>query len=180
MKQYRIIAVVTIIMILAVVLVGRPPQTQAAEFVVSAHTWDYPDAYGQGIESVYFVVSKPWDNAVNWSYQYYNGTESAGLEIPNNSSVSLRVKVWLNGTYTGYSFVEGRDQFTRVGIVISYLGETVFSQQNLTQDGGSSANDPMFIYYYYIFLNGDPLYLGPDFQAGLIYTVVVNYEIFIY
>lgn len=171
-------ALLILVMVLTMLLVGQAPQqTQAAKFVLSSHTWSYPDEYGQGIEYVSFSVSKPYGNPVNWSTQYYNGTESAGLEFPNNCTVNMNVFAWMNGTQTGYSFVEGRDQFSRVGLVVSLLGESLFSLENMTHSGGATFGD-MYRYQYVFTLRGDPEYYGPNFLGGVIYTVVLTYEIY--
>ena len=164
-----------IVLLLLVVLVSNIPLSNA-QFVLSEHTWSYPDEYGQGVEYIYFMVANP--DPYNASYQYFNGTESAGFDVPRNSTISLRVHVWMNGTFTGYSFAEGRDQYTRVGLVISVAGETIFSQVNLTQSGGSSAHDPMFEYDYTFLLRGAPNYYSDEFVSGQIYVLDFTYEVY--
>ena len=173
-KRRSFTGVVIILLFVGVVLVGRP--AQATRFVLAAHSWSYPDEYGQGIEYVYFVNSLD-ETPYNWSYQYWNNTESATLDFKHNCSVSIRVHTWMNATFTGYTFAEGRDYFTRVGIKMYSAGALVFEQTNLTQAGGSSTHDPMMEYDYTILLNGDPLYLGPVLSGGMIFTVVFTYEI---
>lgn len=155
-----------------------PIQPAKAQFVLSAHTWDYPDEYGQGIEYIYFIVSDNDGTPYNWSYQYFNGTESAGFAVDRNSTISLRVQVWMNGTFTGYSFAEGRDQYTRVGLDIAVAGESIFSVENLTQSGGNSDLDPMFSYSYTFLLRGDPHYYSDEFVSGELYVLTFTYEVF--
>lgn len=161
-------------MVLTMLLVRSPSPTHA-QFVLASHSWSYPDEYGQGIEYVYFINGID-EVPYNWSYQYFNGTESASLEIRAGSEISLRVHVWLNGTKTGYSYADGRDLGTNVSIRIYQGGLLIFTQA-LDQAGGSLDNDPMWQYDFTIFLNGDPLYLGPAFDGGAIYKVVFDYEI---
>ena len=50
----RIFASVGLIMLVSIFLIATP--TRGAKFVLAA--WDYPDDYGQGIESIYVAHNK--------------------------------------------------------------------------------------------------------------------------
>jgi len=173
---------IVLVMVLTMVLVRSPSPTHA-RFIIASQTWNYPDEYGQGIEYVYFINNIE-GVAYNWSYQFWNGTERdssgnpAGLEFRHGCDISLLARVWLNGTQTGYSYADGRDLYTRVGLEVFHLDILLFAQENMSQAGGSQTDDPMWQYDFTFLLNGDPQYYGPDYQGGLIYTVVFTYEIF--
>jgi hypothetical protein len=168
MKRYRIVAVVVIVLMMSVFLT-RLPQTHAT-FVIAG--WDYPDEYGQGIEAY-----ELYENSTG-SWVLFGGSHGYEDSHTHEWNASLGIKIrfytWFNSTLTGASTSNEGKLYQRHSIIVSDSSSTVFSQQNFTYFYSDTGIDPPMWYYgYEVVLNLIPI-------AGIIYTVVLTYEIFYY
>lgn len=158
------------------VFVGFPGQTHA-KFVIAS--WDYPDEYGQGIETIYYQVRWENDTVKEWGYTYPNGTQT--FEVPPNGTVYLRFTAWVNGTQHGISAQAEAQNFIRYDIDITNVRTHVLTTQNFTYDGVSGDDAPMYKVYHLIYLSGwhgsATEKMTNGFVAGQIYAAAVNCEI---
>lgn len=177
-SRHRIIAVVTIVLVLSVFLT-RLPQTNA-QFVIAA--WEgFPDELGQGIYGVTF-----WENSTGSfinilnpdtgiSLWYPENTTTAELNYTANTALRVAPRVLLNYTNLGLAhpsdFDLGRN-FVRVGVELFAAGTSLFSQQNLTYDDLGGLYETGLWWYVYVGIVN--VTLGP----GTIYTVRFIYEVF--
>lgn len=176
MSSRRIAASGIIIMIITIVLVGLPSQTQGAKFVLAG--WDYDDGYGQGIEVVW-----PYENSTgSWvaicdpAFVFWN--EETTIELNSTPNTALKIIATCNINHTLFDFGPDKSEnasaraVMRVGIEMTNLGETVFSQENMTWDG-TCFDDTATTWSisYEAVLNF--LLVG-----GEIYTVTITYEVF--
>ena len=167
--RHRILAVVTIIMIVAVVLVGRPPQTQGTKFVITDLA-DRLDEYGQGIDGceIYENSTGEWV-VIDYPFYiaYYEG------EFKWNLSVGIRLNclTYFNSTLTGAEDTAEGQLYQRHNVTVSLFGVEVFNQMNFTYVGVNTALDPIWFYEYSVIL---------DFvqEPGAIYVTTVTYEIY--
>ncbi len=162
-------------------LVATPRQTNAAQFVVSATNWSYPDQYGQGIERIYYQIRFPNETVSEWAYLYPSNTTWT-FDVPVNGTVYLRTTAWVNGTLTGASSVAEAHGYARYDLNVYNAQTNVHTQQNLTADGGDNALAPMYKIYDIVYISGHHVSANPKmtngFVAGQIYTVILNYEIY--
>jgi hypothetical protein len=166
--RHRIVAVITIVLILGVFL-ARPPQTNA-QFVIAA--WEYPDEHGQGIDfiNIYENTTGSWVLVSHPSYgNSIEPDETAIFNWTTSMIMKIRCGVTLNATVTGASSVADGKNFLRHSVVISSAGTIVFSQQNFTYQSGNDLG--LYWYDYDCIFEFLPI-------AGQIYTVIVTYEIF--
>ena len=158
-----------------VILISTIPPAQAQPKFALA-TWDYPDAYGQGIDSfvLYSNSTGSWVVVDTW---YFDDEYPAPDPVPWNASqaIKLRVRTTMNTTLVGTSNPEEGQNYIRHSIVVTdQLDAEVFSQQNFTYE--TEAHDfvihPGIIYYYY--------YVIFDFLpiSGELYTANVTYEVY--
>lgn len=164
-SRHRIVAVVTVVLVLFVFFT-RPPQTNA-QFILT--DWSFPAERGQGIEAVRILENSTASWLTHSYVWWYNSTT---IEIDGGMALRFEPKVLLNLTHHGISVPDDGRDIIRLGIEISVLGETVFSQQNLTYQGldGFYATD-IWWYGYYV----EPNLILVN---GLIYRVMIDYEIF--
>ena len=173
--RHRILAVVTIIMIVAVVLVGRPQQTNA-QFVIAG--WEYDDGYGQGIEVVYVHENSTgsWVAVLDPAFVFWY--EETTIDLNATPNTALRVRPSANINHTHFNFGPDKSEnasaraIMRVGIEVTVAGETVFSLDNLTWEG-SVFDDTATTWSISYDVIIDVLLV-----AGTIYVVRLNYEIF--
>ena len=139
---------------------------QPAQFVLAE--WDFPDKYGQGIDTitVYENSTGAWVSVGNYEYD-----EESSLEWNASVAIKLKVWTWFNSTLTGAGSTNEGKLYQRHNVIVVSLGETVFSQQNFTYSNVYTEAAPMWYYVYDVILEFLPV-------AGAIYTVVVTYEIF--
>jgi hypothetical protein len=163
--RHRIVAVVTIVLILGVFLT-RLPQTEAY-FVIAE--WDYPDEHGQGIYDfdVYENSTGSWQN-VGGPTEY---DESGVFEWEAGVSIKLKAWSYFNSTLSEATTTNEGKLYQRHTVTVILLGNTVFSQQNFTYSNVDTSEAPMWVYSYDVILNFIP-------AAGAIYTVTVTYEVF--
>ena len=145
------------------------PIKQTASFALAA--WDFPDEYGQGIESfeVFENSSGSWEQ-VGGGYGY---DETTILEWNVGVAIKLRCYTYFNSTLTGADNIAEGKKYQRHNVSVINIDSTiVFSQQNFTYiDGDSGIDPPLWFYSYEVVLEFLPV-------EGEYYTVTVGYEIF--
>ena len=164
---------VIVFVLLFSLLLITTPQNVSSQFVIAS--WDYPDEYGQGIESleVFSNQTGSWLPA-NWAgdaeREYF---ESSDFDWNASIFIKLSCWTWFNSTLTGATDWEDGENYHRHRVDVTTInGTVVFSQQNFTFASAFPAIDPpMWYYEYEVILNFLPI-------AGEIYTVIVTYEIF--
>ena len=142
------------------------PQPNNPRFVIAS--WDHPDEYGQGIDTitVYENSTGSWVSVGNYDYD-----EASSLEWNESVGIKLKVWTWFNSTLVNVSTTNEGKLYQRHSVNVTNLGTTVFSQQNFTYSNVYTDSAPMWYYVYDVVLNFLPL-------AGEIYTVTVNYDVF--
>ncbi len=176
--RHRIVAVVTIVLILGVFLT-RPPQTEA-QFVIAS--WEgFPDEYGQGIYGVW-----PFENSTGSfinilnpdtgiSLCYSDDTTLYPLNFTADTALRFDVRVFLNYTNLGLTHPDDIGlgiNFVRVGVEMFVLGASVFSLQNMTYDYQNGLVETGI--WYYSLIGIVEVILVPS----TIYVVRFVYEIF--
>ena len=158
------IAIVVSIIICTMLVVSIQPAK--AQFVIAS--WDFPDEYGQGIDTITIFGNSTgsWVSVGNYEYD-----EVSELEWTASVGIKLDVWTWFNSTLTGAGTTnEGKLLQQHNVIVTQGNGTIVFSQQNFTYSNVYTDADPMWYYLYYVVLNFLPV-------TGEIYIVAVTYEI---
>jgi len=161
------------------VFLATRPQPASAKFVLAA--WDFPEERGEGI----FRVSV-WENSTG-SFQiilhqvtgedfcYYNDTAVYELNHTANTALRFQARVHLNYTALGLTHPDDIDlgrNFFRIGVEMFVAGSSIFSLENMTYfylDGLFETG-----VWWYLYLGDVDIIL----DAGQIYTVVFDYEIF--
>ena len=166
MNRNKTIASIIVLLTISL-LVASIPQTKAqAQFALAS--WDFPDEYGQGIESIalYENASGYWQpkSGTRWYYQNHMYDWDVGVGI------KLYVYTLFNSTLTGASDSNEGKLLQQHSVIVTSAGQTIFSQQNFTYTVFSDADDPMWDYGYFLILDFLP-------QQGQIYKVTVTYEI---
>ena len=169
------IKIVASCMVILMMIVMFPRPTQGAQFIIS--TWEFGDGYGQGVDGFRFYenstgswVAAPYYNDIGVFY-YLHYYDPYTLNWSAGVSMKLRVYTIFNSTLAGAIDEADGQNYQRHNVTVrNNNGVMVFSQQNLTYYG-VEAIGPMWTYKYDVVLNFLPV-------AGVIYTVVVSYEIF--
>ena len=137
-SRYRILAVVTIVLILGVFLT-RLPQAQAqAHFVITG--FDYDDGYGQGIEVLWLYEnsSGSWEPVKDPAFFFFDDETTYALNWTENTA--LRVGVTANINHTLFDFGPDKNEndsaraIMRVGLTVSCAKEILFSLDIMTWD----------------------------------------------
>ena len=157
---------VIVFVLLFSLLLITTPQNVSSQFVIAS--WDFPDEYGQGIDTitVYENSTGSWVSVGNYEYD-----EASTLDWNESIGIKLKVWTWFNSTLTGAGSTAEGKLLQQHRVNVSSLGESVFSQQNFTYSNVYTEAAPMWYYVYEVVLNFLPV-------AGEIYLVVVTYEIF--
>ena len=173
-NRNKIIASVVLVLTASLMIVSIPPAQAQPKFALA--TWDYPDAYGQGIDSfvLYSNSTGSWVVVDTW---YYDDLYPAPDPVPWNASqaIKLRVRCTMNTTLVGTSNPELGQNYIRHDIVVTdQLDAEVFVQQNFTYE--TEAHDfaiypGIIFYYYYVIFDFLPI-------SGELYTVEVTYEVY--
>ncbi len=152
-----------------------PEQLGKAQFVIAE--WDYPDEYGQGIDGLKFyenstggwVAAPYYTDAGTFFYLNYYET---GYTLNWSAGVGFKLRVFsvLNVTLVGAGDIAEGKNYQRHNVTVTSAGITVFSQENFTYYD-SAWTPPLVVYEYDVVLNFLPI-------SGLIYTVIVTYEIY--
>jgi len=154
------------------------PQPTTATFVLAS--WDYPDEYGQGIETIYYQIRWENDTVKEWGYTY-PANVSQTFEVPSNGTVYLRLTSWVNGSLMGITNQADAQYYIRQDVNVTNLGVNVLTQQNFTYDGVAAAA-PMYKVYHKLYLTGwhgsATTLMTNGFVGGQIYRAVINHEIF--
>jgi len=156
-----------LIIVTMMLFVSIPPAK--AQFVLAS--WDYPDEYGQGIESIAITENSTGSWLPGTTIDY---DEASELDWPYiGAAIKLRVYTWFNSTFIGaIDPDDGKNYQCHNVTVKNFAGTTLFSKANFTYVGCyPSINPPLWKYYYDVIL---------DFLVdyGEIYTVTVIYKIF--
>jgi len=137
-----------------------------AQFVLAG--WSYPDEYGQGILGV--IV---YENSTgSWVFLDNIGYDEAG-SVDVNSSLALKFAPFfvVNHTLLGLADVSEAKAIIRGSIEMTRLGETLFSQTNMTYSDTGDVGATCWWLSYTVIV---PIIL----EAGTIYTVTITYEVF--
>lgn len=140
-----------------------------AQFVIAS--WNYPDEYGQGIESISAYENSTGEWLATEGDQYYY--DSNIYTWYQNASIKLYVHTWLNNTIVGADDIEDGQRYFRHNVTVyaANQGTTIFSQVNLTYQARNAGDAPMWFYNYYVILDFIP-------NHGESYRVTVTYEVF--
>lgn len=154
------------LLLVSLLIVTAPQPVRSAQFVLAS--WDYPDEYGQGILGVivYENSTGAWVFLENVGYD-----ESSTVEV--NDSLALKIVPFfvINHTFHELTDIAEAKAIIRGSIEMTLLGETLFSQTNMTySDTGDVGATCWWLSYYVI----APIIL----LSGQIYTVTVTYEIY--
>ena len=174
-NRKKIFSGVALIATILVILISTIPPAQAQPKFALA-TLDYPDAYGQGIDSfvLYSNSTGSWVVVDTW---YYDDLYPAPDPVPWNASqaIKLRVRCTMNTTLVGTTNPAVGQNYIRHDIVVTdQLDAEVFVQQNFTYE--TEAHDfatypDTIFYYYYVIFDFLPI-------SGEMYTVEVTYEVY--
>lgn len=162
-------ATALIVLVLVSMVLLAMPRPAPARFALSS--WDFPDAYGQGIEG--FMI---YENSTgSWvAVDGYHLYDEANIFAWNVSvAMKLHCFTWFNSTLVGATDTDDGKNYQRHSVnVTDNLGGSVFSQQNFTYYSADDGIDPpLWFYEYYVVLNFLPV-------EGEYYTVTVTYEIY--
>lgn len=167
-------ASIIVLLTISVLVASIPPAK--AQFIISG--WDYDDGYGQGIEVV-------------WSYENSTGSwvkiqdpafilpsDSTNIKMNYTKDTAIKIIVTCNINHSLFSFGPDKSEnasaraIMQTSINVVYLGESVFSQQNLTWDGSvfDDTATTWAISYEVV--------IDVIINEGAIYTVTVTYEIY--
>jgi len=175
-KKINVLVLIMILTLSVLVVSNQPPKSvveeleQPAKFVIAS--WDFPDDYGQGIETltVYENSTGDW-LAVGGFSPNVDHSEAGVFDWNISVGIKVRVDCWLNSSLVGVgSTAEGKNYLRHNISATMFNGTQVFSQQNLTYFGAGALGD-MYEYYYDVVLNFLPV-------GGEVYTVTITYEIF--
>ena len=180
-KAYAsILVLLTMSLLIAVAFVPQSsfiPQAKAqSQFVIAS--WEYPDEYGQGIDGMKFWenstgawVAAPYYTDLGAFYYVNPDIADYTYNVTAGASLKLRVDTLLNATLTGATDLADGQNYQQHSVIVTCLGETIFSQQNFTYSDSDDLGAPMYYYEYEVIL---------DFltMQGQIYVVTVTYEIF--
>jgi len=179
MKQRnKLIAVVCAILSLGmatVLVTTNQPTTDThiekpVKFILSS--WEYPDEYGQGIESIY-----AYENASGAYVEYpdspYYSSDNIQLEKNLTGYVWLQIYCWFNRSLAGIpnSLPQGLILIRHTATVTQSNGTVVFSQINFTKTASNQAFDPLWWIRYDVVLAFIPI-------AGETYTATITYEVY--
>lgn len=167
MTKKKISAILVTVLTLLILTSSIPPAR--AQFVLSS--WDFPDAYGQGIEG--FEIFENSTGAWVQVGGYYGYEDSQVLEWNASVAIKLICYTWFNSTITGAGSGALGKNYQRHNVTVTNLSDVVvFSQQNFTYVSVDTATDPpMWLYGYSVVLNFLP-------ESGQYYTVTVTYEVY--
>jgi len=160
--------IISLCVCLMPVVVSVPPANANPKFIIAS--WDYPDEYGQGIETfdVYENSTGSWVNVGGPS-----DWDESGI-FDWNASVAIKLKcwTWFNSTLTGVGSTNEGKLYQQHNVIVTQNNRTiVFSQQNFTYSNVYTDAAPMWLYVYEIVLNFLPV-------AGQIYTITIDYEVY--
>ena len=160
----KTIAGILVLLTLGLLFVSVPPAR--ARFALSS--WDFPDEYGQGIDTITVEGNSTgsWVSVGNYEYD-----EASVLDWNASVAINLKCWTWFNSTLTGASSTNDGKNYQRHNVIVTALGVTVFSQQNFTYSNVYTEEAPMWYYVYEVVLNFLTV-------AGNIYVVTITYEVF--
>jgi len=176
MKNRILVSVSVILILTAALLVAlnapstnvfeEPEQPAKTQFVLAS--WDFPDKYGQGMDTItiYGNSTGSWVAVGNYEYD-----EPSTLDWNESVAIKLKVWSWFNSTLTGAVDTNDGKNYLRHSVIVTALGVTIFSQQNFTYSNVYPEADPMWYYVYEVVLNFLP-------EVGQVYTITVTYEVF--
>ena len=168
-NRKKIFSGVALTATILVILISTIPPAQAQPRFALA-SWDYPDAYGQGINKfqIYENSSGSWVETIA-EYAY---DDSYTIDWDVGVGIKIRCWTWFNCTLTGAATTDiGKNYQKHYVSVVNDLSETMFTQQNFTFGAGYYESYHIYIYAYDVVLNFIPV-------TGRVYTVTVMYEVF--
>ncbi len=166
--RFRTKLIAWTIVLLTVTAIGFSTiPTAKAQFVLAE--WDFPDEYAQGITffNIYGNSTGSWVQVGgNWAHD-----ESSIFDWYPNASIKLRCWTIFNYTLTGAVSLADGQNLQKHNVTVTNAGTLIFSQENFTYAVGQDLGDGIYRYGYDVVLNFLPI-------SGLIYTVIVTYEVF--
>lgn len=172
-SRHRIVAVVTIVLILGVFLT-RLPQTNA-QFIIAG--WDYDDGYGQGIEVVFIHENSTGTFLAIFDPAYIFWNEETTLSLNYTPDTALKFYVSANINHTLFDFGPDKSEnasaraIMRVGITVSTPYGIVYSNDDLDWDGTCFDDTATTWAISY------EVVVDVIIQAGTTYVVRFTYEI---
>ena len=157
-----------VVSLVVLILIVSIPQARA-QFVVAS--WDFPDAYGQGIEAfeMFENSSGAW---VRVGFGAYDYSETEVFDLAVGAAIKLICYTWFNSTLTGAVSEADGERYQQHDVSLTAANSSViFSQQNFTYvNADDSIDPPMWYYSYYVILDIIS-------EEGQFYTATVTYEI---
>lgn len=142
---------------------------QNPKFAISS--WDYPDAYGQGIDQlrVYENSTGSWVLVTDGDVDY---DETVTFEWTVGVGIKINCYTYFNSTFIGAGSTNEGKLYQQHNVTVTNQYDTVvYSLQNFTYSNANTEGDPMWYYTYYVILNFALAY-------GAFYTVTIIYELF--
>ena len=191
LSQNKIISagflIVMILTVSVLVVSIQPPKsvvvpsvpTGKAQFVLAS--WSYPDEHGLGIYGFRFYenstgswVAAPWyyvGGALDGlPYYFLNPSDPYTLNWSEGVAMKLRVYSTFNNTVIGADDEADGQNYQRHNVSVTSASVAVFSQNNFTYHDVTPDGE-YWAYEYEVVLNFLPV-------AGMIYTVIITYEIY--
>jgi len=151
----------------------QPTPTKTAKFVLSG--WDYPDAYGQGIEVVYAYTNDTgsWVKVKDPAF-FLPDDETAVSVNATLSSTAMKFIIYANINHTLHDLTDNMTAYTmmRVSMEMSGYG-TEYSNSSLGTNGINFDDTPTTWQIGFEII--PPVIL----VVGRTYTVTINYELYI-
>lgn len=168
--KYRIVATITIIAILSVLIVAAPP-SRSAKFFLSE--WDFPDEYGQGIESliIYQNVSGVWTALDPSGVNHTDELNIYNISEGQYASIRVVVKCLLNKTLVNVSSLSEGMNYIRHNGVLLHHNLPIITLENFTYWTGTTVDDPIYTYFYNATFVFSPI-------GGLSYMALIDCEIY--
>ena len=173
----KFFAWVVVMSLVLMIGVSTIPQAKA-QFIIAELGSNFPDEYGQGIKNVYL-----YENSTGaWvaifpsevlTFPENNSDTTITLNYTENTAIELIIGCSINHTYHGLSTFQEALDMMRVNITVYSVGQTIFSQNNLTWGGGLFFNDTASTWRTHF-----EVVINVLITTSSIYTVFVTYEVF--
>jgi hypothetical protein len=176
--KQKVLAVLTVVMVLAVGIIAVTTTTPGPLTLAPAHfsvaSWDFPDDYGQGIAAViaYENSTGSWVIVDNDGSDYFTYLDDVVLEWSAGVGIKLEFMCYFNYTLTGAtSQADGKNYQRHTISVEDQEGSNVFSQTNFTFVYSTQPfGIPLYVYSYSVVCGFLP-------AEGYYYTATVNYQV---
>lgn len=150
-RQYRLLLAVLVLVNILVFVIGgiylyqqffRDTSIVANDPKFILAGWEYPDGYGEGISSVYMHENSTGSWVAVKEPAFFLSTDSTTVDVLPNGHLRLQPSARINHTLRGLSTYAEAKAIMRVSVYVTMDGDDVFSQQNLTLEGGEGVATP--------------------------------------